>query len=335
MNKYVRLRIERMIINQLKKAPKIIKQELKDPDMCICVQNLIDDLVDEFWPDVEDEVLFQLRLKLNQPALLTPPKPEYSMYCWCCLKFRGWFRYNYDPVDRSIWRQFKNVWYWVFFLIEAIPYFAIQAVFKLIWWILMDKSDTFQNVKFILLFKELQFFTLGCLGGLIGYIQYFRCAVFNRGADSSELTDCAVAGSFNNFAYILEIAGFVLQIVLIWSSYFILPFTKAKGLPNFRLKQKELKNGVEDSSRELGCCSCAKGGRLGCFMLWELFTTIFVVGLGLLLVFALGQKEEVAIRASVYFCKTIYGLLSFPFLVFAAKPLASLLTKSKPTRYDK
>lgn len=33
--------------------------------------------------------------------------------------------------------------------------------------------------------------------------------------------------------------------------------------------------------------------------------------------------------------KIFYGLLSFPFLIFALGPLADILTKSKPTAYDK
>ena len=45
MNEFVRLKIEKMIIKYLQKQPKRIKKALKDPDMCQCVQNLIDDLV--------------------------------------------------------------------------------------------------------------------------------------------------------------------------------------------------------------------------------------------------------------------------------------------------
>ena len=36
-----------------------------------------------------------------------------------------------------------------------------------------------------------------------------------------------------------------------------------------------------------------------------------------------------------YFCLILYGLLSLPFLIFALGPLGKLLTKSKPTGYDR
>lgn len=39
----------------------VIKKALKQEDMWMCVQNLIDDIVDELYPEIEEEILFQLR----------------------------------------------------------------------------------------------------------------------------------------------------------------------------------------------------------------------------------------------------------------------------------
>ena len=33
-----------------------------------CVKDFVDDAVDEVWPIVEDEVLFKLRLKIDEPS---------------------------------------------------------------------------------------------------------------------------------------------------------------------------------------------------------------------------------------------------------------------------
>ena len=57
INEYVRLRIEKMLINYLQKQPKQIKEMLKDEHMCDCVKSSIDSLVDEFWPDIQSEIL--------------------------------------------------------------------------------------------------------------------------------------------------------------------------------------------------------------------------------------------------------------------------------------
>ena len=37
INEYIRLKIEKMVINYLEKQPPKIKRALKDPDMCMCV----------------------------------------------------------------------------------------------------------------------------------------------------------------------------------------------------------------------------------------------------------------------------------------------------------
>ena len=37
MNRYVKLKIEKMLINYLKKMPPKLKKELKDPAMCMCI----------------------------------------------------------------------------------------------------------------------------------------------------------------------------------------------------------------------------------------------------------------------------------------------------------
>lgn len=37
----------------------------------------------------------------------------------------------------------------------------------------------------------------------------------------------------------------------------------------------------------------------------------------------------------LFFGKFIYGILSFPYLIFSVPVLSNLLTRSKPTAYDK
>jgi hypothetical protein len=92
MNYYVKLKIERMLLNYLKKMPPKIKEELKDPDMCMCMQNLIDDSVDNFWPDMEDYILFEFRMSMNKPVLNPTPRKNYHACCLPCGRFRDCFR---------------------------------------------------------------------------------------------------------------------------------------------------------------------------------------------------------------------------------------------------
>lgn len=197
-----------MVMNYLKKLPPKIKSSLKDPYMCNCVKSAIDDLVDTIWPDIEEEILFQLRMNLSQPVLEIKEPPKYTAWCCCCLRFRACFRYNYYPVDRSSWQQYRNFWWWCITLITMIPYFAVMPVFKFFVFVVIDKTDEYQLIKFILDFKTMMFVTMGCLGGLIGYIQYVRCLVTNEGKNKSglEVNECAVQGSLDDLFYMLEVS---------------------------------------------------------------------------------------------------------------------------------
>lgn len=207
INQYVRVKVEKLVANYLKKLPPKIKKELKDPYMCACVKSLIDDLVDNIWPDVEEEILYQLRMKLSQPYLKPEEPPKYGWFCCCCLKFRACFRYNYYPVDRSSWRQYRNFWWWCITLITMIPYFAVMPIFKLFVFVMIDKRDEYQLISYILDFKTMMFVTMGCVGGITGYIQYVRCLVTDNGRTKSgiEVNECAVQGNLDDFFYILEV----------------------------------------------------------------------------------------------------------------------------------
>lgn len=194
-------------MNYLKKLPPKIKAGLKDPYMCGCVKGIIDDLVDTIWPDIEEEILFQLRMKMMKPYIKPEEPPTYSWFCCCCLKFRACFRYNYYPVDKSFWQQLRNFWWWCITLITMIPYFAVMPLFKLFVFLIIDKSDEFQLISFILDFKTMMFVTMGCVGGIIGYVQYVRCLTASGGKEKKgiEVNECAVQGSLDDFFYMLEV----------------------------------------------------------------------------------------------------------------------------------
>jgi hypothetical protein len=53
--------IEKNLKNILRKAPPHIKRKLKDPEMCNCLEELVDDLVDDIWPEIEEEIISALR----------------------------------------------------------------------------------------------------------------------------------------------------------------------------------------------------------------------------------------------------------------------------------
>ena len=115
-------------------------------------------------------------------------------------------------------------------------------------------------------------------------------------------------------------------------SYFMQSCATSKGMPKFKYESKYLKK-EQEQLQQTGCCG-HKRSRLGCFMVWEFFAMAITVGLGLMFVYLLKENDDISLRGVIFFCKIVYGLLSFPFMIFAIPVLPQLLTKSKATRYD-
>jgi len=70
-------------------------------------------------------------------------------------------------------------------------------------------------------------------------------------------------------------------------------------------------------------------------MIYDLITFALSVGVFFIITYVADSKEEWQVKATFYFCKIIYGLLSFPFLIFAVPLMDNILTRSRPTAYDK
>ena len=74
--------------------------------------------------------------------------------------------------------------------------------------------------------------------------------------------------------------------LLVWMSYVLVPCSKKKGMPKFRFQSKEAEKDHEDAMKQ-GCCAGARGGRLRCFMLYELVITLLTIGLALGMIYPL------------------------------------------------
>jgi len=47
----------------LEKVQPKLKEGIKDKDMPVCVKDLVDDIVEEIWPEIEELIMFELRIK--------------------------------------------------------------------------------------------------------------------------------------------------------------------------------------------------------------------------------------------------------------------------------
>ncbi len=77
-------------------------------------------------------------------------------------------------------------------------------------------------------------------------------------------------------------------------------------------------------------------------MLWDIFAFGVAAAVYVTTIIAMKpyadlstHQMETSGNPYLYFAYIIYGLLSFPFLLFAIGPVSNLLTKSRPTAYDR
>ena len=333
LSRYVVLKLERLIESQLNKLAGILKKETDDPDMPGCIRSLKNDLIDEFFPDIKEEVMYSLRMGVNKPYLEIADPEE-----GCCLFkplywFRAWVLHTLDPVDLTIWQRIKTVSFWFWQMVQMFPLYGVQTFFLLFYFLIMCKSDEYQLVNYIVSFKKLQFVTIGCVGGLIAYIQYFLCVAMANPAVGEY--GCLKANPGDGMIwYWVEIGTFGLKVILVWLCYLLLPCSEKRGQASFRhLSESEEAKQSQESKL---CCNLKRGGtRLRWLMLWELISMALTIGLFFILYYLVVRHDKAGIQQTIYFCQTIYGLLSFPFLLFSVPMMTTLLTKTRPTKYDR
>ena len=61
INKFIRFKIQEIIIKLMERLRPYIKRKLKDPDMCDFVKRFVDDIVDEIYPELIEELKFKLQ----------------------------------------------------------------------------------------------------------------------------------------------------------------------------------------------------------------------------------------------------------------------------------
>ena len=97
LNAWFRLKLEESLAKMLHKIPILIKKN-KDPHMFEFIKNLVDDIVDDTWPDIEEEILYQIDLKLLVPYI-SEILGEKSVHwlCYPCNRFKAWYIYSNYP----------------------------------------------------------------------------------------------------------------------------------------------------------------------------------------------------------------------------------------------
>ena len=236
------------------------------------------------------------------------------------MRIRAKLLYISSPCDKSIWQCLRDE-RWIALTALGLAPYGIGTIWWLFMFSLHDKRDEYQICNFIVGFMVSKF--LGGCGLLIfGAFKYYLCA-------TRDVITCDTDGP-----RVIEYYDGVLffaQTLLVWLCFFILPMTH----PCRSVKDERDAYLVDDMERvhnKLGP-KRPRGGRLVDFFWWDSFCVFFVLTLALFAWSVVGQTGW-QLRATLFWLKALFGLLSMPFLLFKIPVLNTLLMQVRSTGYD-
>ncbi|CAE7747810.1 unnamed protein product [Symbiodinium pilosum] len=296
------------------KVPGIVKSVLADPEMPMRLQKAQDAAIDAVWPDVQQEIMWELAVTMD--GKVTQDLPEVRG-CICC----AFLRYHLYPFDRGFWGRFRDPVWILFTLIGLLPVYGISPGIFCVIFLVIDKTDEFQLVSFILEFKGFQYLTQGVIRSLMGYFMYLNCITAPGQAEDN----CATNGPGSVAPTALVLVGYVLQIVLVWIAFVLLPFSSKKG--------RSALTGHLDQSPD---SANMRGGYILYLLGYDLLTFIVCSGT---LIYVLQLREwlldDWMVKHAFFAVQMVHGYLSLPFFFFTIPLLRNILTHTAPTGYDR
>ncbi|KAL4439601.1 hypothetical protein ABPG74_004003 [Tetrahymena malaccensis] len=247
ISSYIKKKIETKIMQFLRDQKPKVQDKIRDKAMPKCVQNFMDDIVEENWPILEEEVQYQLRIRTDVP-FVEVKKPDVSCFCWPCWKIRSLFQYSLMPYDKSLGQKLRNPIFILGFLAMLCPIYGISSFYFILLFLIIDKSDEYQLINFILEFKRLQFFSIGVIGGTIGFYMYFKCVEENTHLSLSIQQNCYQYGPSMLIHPRIDLIAFGINILLVWITLIFLPFSEQKG--KLRFKNAEIEEQKETERKE-------------------------------------------------------------------------------------
>ena len=77
------------------KIKRIARKRVVKKSMASCIRNTVSDLFDDFWPELESELLYMLRLELDfMEEFKLPEKKKRCCLVACCIRIKGAYLYS-------------------------------------------------------------------------------------------------------------------------------------------------------------------------------------------------------------------------------------------------
>jgi len=209
-------------------------------------------------------------------------------------------------------------------LVSIMPVAAVCPLIYTFIFIIIDKSDEYQLIAFILYFKGSQYLSQGFIRMVLGFSLYVFCVTLPADDDQHHCEDYGpgIAGSFY-----VNAAAFLVQVVLVWIAFFLLPCSEEKGRSS--LKTLEHEHGTIASS------SKTKGGYLWPLLIYDFVCFLICMSIAFAVAVMHESWDAWPVKHTLFACQIAYGYLSLPFFLFTIPFFQAVLTHAVPTAYDK
>eukprot|EP00435_Cladocopium_sp_Y103_P053126 s1169_g16.t4 len=290
--------LEGFMKRKLHRVLKILATD--DTEMPRKVKRVKDAAIDAIWPDIEQEIMWELAMKID--GAYTDEYPEDTL--------------KHEEL--------------LFTLVALLPVYGVSPCVFLIIFLLIDKTDEFQLVSFILQFKGFQFLTQGVLRSLVGFFTYLncvtavaeaehKCANSGPGANLLGIDRLVIGGQGRDLGIgssapmAIALVGYVLQIALVWNNAAI-----------------KIRDHIETGS------SRSRGGYILRLLWYDLFSFAICAGTFVYVLYLRNwQLQDWPTKHAFFAVQIVNGILSFPFFFFMVPILRSVLLHSVPTAYDR
>jgi len=329
------------------RIPILVKWMTSDDDMPKSVGMAKDNAIDYVWKDMREEILYSLKVAM-QPA----PKVDDEDTTGRVDCLRAKIRHSEMPCDRSIFWQLKQPTWWFMRTVTLIPWGGILPLVFLFLFLIIDKGDEFQLVQFILLFKGSQFISHGIIKTAIGFFTYVKCTFAAQGSLMDHECETSGPGVIDGWrVFEVMFGGWVLQILLVWTAFFMLPCSEDKARSDLiatDVATKEILADYEaavvdiadakqqDSAKKTNASKkggWSAGGKIRYLLFWDMFAFLSSVAVMVWIMTTRPAWDWVVIH-TFFACQVVYGYLAMPFFIFSIPLLRETLTHSVQSGYD-
>jgi len=294
----------------LRLLPPVIKKVTDDPEAPKASKETKDKMIDLLWPDVEKEILLELTADLFG---LPDENEDGTASCCACAKMR----YRLYPYNRGLAGVQQDPVWWICAIIAAFPLFSLPAYFFLIIFFIIDKTDEFQLLFFILQVRGMQFLSDGFLQVYLRYVQYFICMM--AGVICS--TESYPGGEV---AVVMDITGYILRALMVWCSVILL---------HTYSEQKRPKNLNPEADMAI---KTFRSGKLHYFLILDTLLSIGGVSTLITVYAQMRDADTKEFKGAISAVEVVHGILCVGFFVLLAVPLLrNVVLHTFPTGYDK